>query len=130
MSDRELLSTAAGTECQCAYCDEAPARPSLALVPGLLHLFVLVLVLLQVQAPPLANRLINLLVLVLALVLLLAPNLLPPMRNCNFWSFSRHTHVSGSLVLANQIQAQSQLFSPNSPTPTPPRRLPRPRNHC
>ena len=47
--------------------------PSLAPVPGLLHLvvLVLVLVLVLVQTSPLAN------LLVLALVLQLAPNLLP-----------------------------------------------------
>ena len=70
------------------------------------------------------------LVLVLMPELQLAPNSLPlllsPPRNRIFRSFPRHTLVSGPKVLMNQIQAQSQLFLPNSPTPSPPPTHPTP----
>jgi len=87
-----------------------------------------VLVLVLVLALPLAIPL----VLVLVPVLLLALKLLPLLsRTHNFGSFSRHTLVSGSQVLVNQIQAQSKLLEQKCPTlgtqpvhPHPPLRPP------
>ena len=79
--------------------------PSPAAVPGLLHLSVLVLALAQALVLVLASLLALLLVLVPVLLLVLPPLL----RNLDLWPVSRHTLVSGSLVLVNQIQAQSHF---------------------
>ena len=57
------------------------------------------------------------LVILLVLVLPMALNLLLS-RTRNSWPFSRHTFVSSSLALVNQIQAQSQLLKLNVPTPS------------